>query len=161
MTGKEWLDGPGGRSIEQLIELEDSCRIDSIVVAIEESLMAKADMTPSEEIVLAVEAMEREVNNGGFEQFFLNSSYEYAPILVAALQKIGASQTASIANRAMRVLGAGADWSPERYEEVTSEADETVLEELRACDDAYYAAGEAIAEKLFGFIKANQADIVV
>ena len=51
--------------------LEHAYRIDSIVVAIEGALMEKPSPTATEQIVLAVEAMEREVNNGGFQQFFL------------------------------------------------------------------------------------------
>ena len=158
MAEKEWLDGSDGRSIEQLIELEESYRIDSIVLAIENALMAKADLTEAEQVVLAVEAMEREVNNGGFEQFFLNSSNEYVPVLVSALKRIGAAKTAEIADRAGTILGAAPDWLSERYEAAVSAAEESARAELSACDDAYYASGEAVADMLFAFIKANKAD---
>jgi len=159
MTEMEWLAGSGGRSIEQLIQLEQTHRIDSIVVAVEDALLEKAELTAAERIVLAVEAMEREVNNGGFHQFFLNSSDEYAPILVSVLEEIGAVKTAEIADHAARALGAVPDWAPERYELAASKANESTLAELSACDDAYYSSGEAIADILFEFIKANKADI--
>ena len=159
MTGTKWLDGPDGRSIEQLIELEGTHRIDSIVAAIEDALMEKADLNATERVVLAVEAIEREVNNGGFEQFFVNSSDEHAPMMVSALEEIGAVKTAEIADRAALALGATPDWPPERYEAAASEANESILAELSDCDDAYHACGEAIADLLFEFIKANKADI--
>jgi hypothetical protein len=156
---RKWLEGSGGRSIGQLIELEDTYRFDSIVIAIENALLAKTEVNATERVVLTVEAMEREVNNGGFQQFFLNSSNEFAPVLVAALQQIGASKTAGIADRAARAIGATSDWPSERYERAASEADEDTLRELSACDESYYASGEAIADMLFEFIKVNQANI--
>lgn len=159
MTDKKWLDEAGGQSIEQLIQLEKTHRIDSIVVAIESALMEKAEVTESEKVVLAVEAMEREVNNGGFHQFFLNASDEYAPILVFALEQIGAPKTAEIADRAAKTLGAESDWPSERYELAASRANNAILAELGACDDEFYASGEAISELLFEFVKLNKFDI--
>ena len=159
MTERQWLDGHGGRSIDELIELADSYRIDSIVVAIEDALMSKSDLSAAEEVVLAVEAMEREVNNGGFEQFFSNSSNDFAPVLVSALDRIGTSKTAEIARRAVAAISATPSWTPEQYEAAAASADKTVLDELSACDAAYYSSGEAISDQLFEFIKLNREDI--
>jgi hypothetical protein len=99
MTEKEWLDERGGRNIEQLIALELTHRIDSIVVAIEDALMAKSEVTEAEQVVLTVEAMEREVNNGGFEQFFLNSSNQ------SARRKPLISRTAPVKSWGRRLVG--------------------------------------------------------
>lgn len=159
MAEKQWLEAVGNRTIEQIIQLEDTHRIDSIVVAIEDALLEKADLTAAERIVLVIEAMEREVNNGGFNQFFFNSSNEYAGELVSALRQIGAPNAAEIAERALRTVGAQPDWTCDQYEVASVDPDETTMAELNACDDAYYASDEPIAEKLFEFIKANHEDI--
>ena len=159
MTEMQWLDEAGDRTIEQLIQLEDTHRIDSIVVAIEGALMEKDDLTPTERIVLVVEAMEREVNNGGFNQFFYNSSNEYAGELVSALRQIGVPDIADIAERALRVIGATPDWTCDQFEAASVDPDESTSAELNACDDAYYASENAIAARLFDYIKANQGDI--
>jgi len=159
MAEMQWLEGHGGRRIDELIELAASYRIDSIVVAIEDALMSKADVSSAEEVVLAVEAMEREVNNGGFEQFFANSSKDFAPVLVSALERIGTSKTAEIARRAVKAISATPSWTPEQYEAAAASAGEAVLEELSACDAAYFSSGEAIADQLFEFIKRNREDI--
>ncbi|WP_285055277.1 DMP19 family protein [Pedobacter ginsengisoli] len=45
--------------------------------------------------------LEREVNNGGFWQFFVNSSGEYAHETVHSLQEIGAIKTADIVQKAI------------------------------------------------------------
>jgi len=158
LTEKKWLEGSGDRTIEQLIDLEHEYRIDSVVVAIEDTLMDKPSLTATEHIVLAGEAMEREVNSGGFKQFFSYTN-EYAPILVAALRKIGVPKAAVIAEKAMRALGAEPDWSSEEYEEAASYENESVIAALNECDDAYYANDEAIADRLFEFIKTNRSDI--
>jgi hypothetical protein len=99
--------------------------------------------------VLAVEALEREVNNGGYDQFFRNPSRQFAPTVVGALQRIGCNRTASITQRAIKALG---------LEDLTLDAIETVAK-LNRCDDAYYKDAEPIADRLFAFIKANQVAI--
>ena len=63
-------------------------------------------MTIKEEIiVLAVEALEREVNNGGYSQFFVNSSREFTPIIVHALLRIDCIKTVEITKDAIRAAG--------------------------------------------------------
>jgi hypothetical protein len=46
-------------------------------------------------------AVESEVNNGGFSQYFLNSSSETAGFVVEALETIDAPRTADICRRAI------------------------------------------------------------
>jgi Domain of unknown function (DUF4375) len=80
-------------------------------VAFEEAISQKAErqgmqsLTEEERIVLAVEALEREVNNGGYDQFLGNSSVEFAPTVVGAVQRIGCKKTATITQRAIKALG--------------------------------------------------------
>jgi len=98
------------------------------------------------------------VNNGEYDQFFVNSSREFAPIVVDALQRIGCMKTATITQKAIKALG---------IEDLTSETivaaivrdDEQRLAKLNRCDDSYYESAEPIAERLFAFIKANKAGI--
>src|SRR2546421_12023246 len=86
MSELQWLDGYSGQTVQQLIALERDYRIDSLVLAFEQAMDQKAarvgyeNLTDAERTILAVEALEREVNNGGYGQFFVNSSREYAPI---------------------------------------------------------------------------------
>ena len=58
MSEMQWLDEVGDRTIEQVMQLEGSHRIDSIVVAIESALLDKDDLTPTDRIAVIVEAME-------------------------------------------------------------------------------------------------------
>jgi hypothetical protein len=53
-----------------------------------------------QEITQLVGALVAEVNNGGFDQFFFNSSSDRTPDILRALELIGASKTADILKRA-------------------------------------------------------------
>ena len=48
--------------------------------------------------------LERELNNGGFRQFFSNSSGEYAHETIGSLQSIGAIATAKLLQDAIRMF---------------------------------------------------------
>lgn len=54
-----------------------------------------------QKVLSAIWRMEAEVNNGGFSQYFFNSSRASAWFVVAALEEIGAPKTASICERAI------------------------------------------------------------
>ena len=88
-----WLDYTG-QSTQELIACKNTHRIDSLLCALEEGIQAKerqdgeAGLTDEERVVLAVRALDREVNNGGFSQFFANSSRRFVPIIVDSLRRI-------------------------------------------------------------------------
>jgi hypothetical protein len=158
-----WLDGYSGQSLEELLALEGKYRIDSLVLVFEEGIGQKlkrqGDQAPTDEerIVLAVEALEREVNNGGYDQFFTNSS-QFVPTIVDSLQRIGCKRTAMITQRAIKALGIS-DLIAEAIDTAMASDDERRLAKLNRCDEAYYKGTEPIAERLFAFIKTNKAGI--
>jgi len=160
----EWLSGYSGQTTEELISLEGKYRTDSLVLAFEEAIdqkefeYGKNHLSPSERIVQAVEALEREVNNGGYSQFFTNSSQEFAPVIVESLRSIGCTQVASITEMAARALDVP-DLTPSSIESAICRENEPLRKQLAHLDDAYYHAGEAIADRLFAFIKQNKAEI--
>jgi hypothetical protein len=162
--GSAWLNGYSGQSPEELLSLEGSYRIDSLVLAFEEAIQQKAQregmqsLTDEERAVLAVEALEREVNNGGYDQFFVNSSHEFAPIVVGALDRIGCSKTAAITQRAIQALSLS-DVTTNAIEAAISGTDEERRATLGRSDDEYYESAEPIAERLFAFIKAHREHI--
>ena len=62
-------------------------------------------LSESDKVVATVFALEAEVNNGGFEQFFFNSSGDLAFFAPEALRIIGAHNTATIAEKANSIFG--------------------------------------------------------
>ena len=119
----EWVDG-SGQTVEQLLSLEGKYRTDSLVLpfgqAIDQKTARVGDdgLTNEEGVVLAVEALEREVNNGGYAQFFKNSSRSFASTIVNSLRRIGCTKTATITQKAIETLG---------ISDLTAEAIETVM----------------------------------
>ncbi len=162
--GPGWLDGYSGQSADELLSLQGKYRTDSLVLAFEEAIRQKAEregtqnLTNEERVVLAVEALEREVNNGGYDQFFANSSREFAPTVVGALQRIGCKKTATITQKAIKALGTS-DLTAEAIDAAMAGDDEQRLAQLNRCDDSYCKSTEPIAERLLAFIKANKTSI--
>lgn len=165
MDNKPFLQNYSGQSTQELIELASEYRIDSIVLAFEEALDKKLEakkgidnLTIPELTILAVEAMEREVNNGGWSQFFLNSSGEYTKYLHDSLIRINCPKIASIANNAINTLNIEGDITQDKMENILLDNEE-FEEKLSGLDSAYYSNNESIAEQLFEYIKNNTEDI--
>lgn len=159
-TNTPFLETYDGQSAEELIALEDQFRIDSIVLAFESALQEKEEHSAAERVILSVEAIEREVNNGGFNQFFVNSSCKFAPYIVESFHSIGCPQTAELCQRAIDLLNVKDPFDFDAVEEAACEADDELMEQFNALDEIYYAgAEEPIAVKLFDFIKRNRNNI--
>jgi hypothetical protein len=164
MAERKWLEAYSGQTTDQLLALESEYRTDSLVVAFDQAINQKAaregeqELSDAERTVLAVEALESEVNNGGYSQFFLNSSTEFAPLIVASLQRIGCPLSAQITQTAIDAL---------HISEITVEAIATAMEgqnedrdtKLASCDEQYYGSGEPIADHLLNFINANRTSV--
>lgn len=163
MSGERFLENWNGQTTEQLLALESEYRVDSLVLAFEQALQFKpdSDISREERYVEAVEGLEREVNNGGYSQFFLNSSRDFVGIIEEALRAIDCPRTAEITRDAIAALGLGSEVSPDRAEAVVLAEDPRVEAALAACDDRYYSSDEDIAARLFAWIKANRTLIRV
>src|SRR5882724_2093805 len=109
-TNGQFLSAYSGQTTAQLLAMAPQYRVDSIVLAFEQALDAKTAganaiaLTQAERTILAVEALEREVNNGGYSLFFINSSKEYAADVVPALERIACRKTARITANAIQAL---------------------------------------------------------
>lgn len=160
----DFLEAYGGQSADELIALGKRYRIDSIVLAFEQAIQQAADkrpLTQEETYVLAVEGLEREVNNGGYSQFFFNSSNEYAGSIVAALRAIGCPKTADITQQAIAALGIKGELSREAMEGVILSENESIKNRLAECDQRYFSNDEPIADRLFDWIKRSRAQIPI
>ena len=154
-----------GESAEELLSLANTHRADSLVVAFEMALGQKAArlgdhaLSAVEHDVLAIEALEREVNNGGYGQFFSNSSNEHAGHIVTALERIGCGPTAAITARAIASLPAGIALTPESLDAEMARADNERDTRLEECNDTYLATPEDIAAQLLQYLLSNRAEL--
>ena len=86
---KPWLDIFSGSSINDLIDLEEEFRIDSLILSLEDRLSQKYSHSFHELVVLSLCEFDRQVNNGGFHQYLTNSSRKYAHRLANDLKVVG------------------------------------------------------------------------
>jgi hypothetical protein len=164
MSSWPWYRTPA-QTTEELLDLDDGQhRIDLIVMTFEDLLLGKlaregrANLSTAEITVLAIEALEREVNNGGFHQFFSNSSVEFVSVLVDSLERSGCPKAAAIAQRAIDTLEL-----PELSAAAIEAAMQTDNDErdakLHECDEAFFAYEEDLAGNLFNYMRTNQPSI--
>lgn len=162
----KFLDRYSGQSVDELLALSKEYRIDSIVLAFEQALLqgpgelVLAEYHEAELAILAVESLEREVNNGGYHQFFLNTP-EYAEHIVGALRRIDCPETAKLTQKAIDLLRLpGPPTTSNVTEVLQADAERKLVDILdRECDDPYYAGTEPIADRLLAYIAANRKHI--
>jgi hypothetical protein len=162
---KPFLQNYHGETIQELIAMKDTHRIDSLVLAVEEALRRKVKkkfgvleiLSEVELVVLAVEALEREVNNGGYKQFFRNSSAQFTSVIVRSLELINCPKTAAITSAAITALALPADI----VRDLASELSQQAINKLSQCDARYLKRPENIELQLFAFIELHQDRIKI
>ena len=88
--------------------------------------------------------LEMEVNNGGFDQFFLNTGNSWNDILVQAAEEINAHDTAEICRKALSILESGL-------------SDDDLMERLNnECDSAFYESDEYIGGLCVEYARRNR-----
>ncbi|AUC17135.1 hypothetical protein BTO06_15800 [Tenacibaculum sp. SZ-18] len=116
-------------------------------------------LNESQKVLLIVENLEREINNGGFHQFYWNSSGEYANETIDALIKIGANETAEIvkkANSEFKNEIVPKDRA-ERHNELEL-IEEKAKENWNKCDSEFYEYQDNLIELLIAFVIKNKPD---
>ena len=153
-----------GETTTELLAYPARGQCDSLVRAFEEGLRRKVSRTgqralsQEERTILAVRALDREVNNGGYHQFFCNSSKRFAPEIVQSLSRIGCRRTAKITQRAINALRA-APLTVARIEAAMRKTNEERDRELERCDERFYRTPQGIPCRLYAFIKAKSERI--
>jgi hypothetical protein len=167
MKKLKWRDEYSGQTTDELISLEKKYRADSLVLAFETALQQKAErigqerLTEEERVVLAVEALEREVNNGGYGQLFINSSKEYTSFFVSALNRIGCKDAAKLTQKAIDILGLKAPITVKAIDRLLKKENQKRDERLGECDARYYEVAGDLAGYLLAFIKKNRDKITL
>jgi len=164
-NGKKFLASYTGQSTDQLIALASDHRIDSLVLAFEQAIDQKKEkrqkLSQPEIDILAVEAMEREVNNGGYHQFFVNSSKEYAAVLPASLERIGCPVAAAIATDAVAYLKISGAVTEAKIAAALAQLGDKAIADLGRLDARYFQNKEPIADRLFSYIQGKRAEVVL
>lgn len=113
-------------------------------------------LNSDERIIYIVQTLEQEVNGGGFDQYFYNSSGDLANETVAALITIGAKKTAKICQKALKVFGGSLPTDrAERQEYMDKKSNSRTEAKLEKCDNAFYEYQDSIERLCYEFIEEN------
>lgn len=116
-------------------------------------------LSPPERVFFITQNVEMEVNNGGFSQFFYNSSGDFAGEMVEAFREIGAEKTAAICQQALDAVGQPLPQNrAERIELIEAIETDALTEALNACDDAFYEYQDDLNALTDAYVKQHQAE---
>jgi hypothetical protein len=159
-----WLDYTGQDTAE-ILACNGTHRIASLLYALEQAIQLRQSRvpdiatTPEEHTLLAIIALEREVNNGGYHQFFGNSSCKYALTVIPALESIGCAATAALTQRALDALNLH-PLTLKAIEDSIFKPNPERNQALDELDKQFYKIFE-IEPKLFAFVESHQQAFVL
>lgn len=106
-----------------------------------------------QKVFSAIWAVESEVNNGGFSQYFQNDSCETVAFVVRALDIVGAPQTADICRRAIeKAFPAGLPSDASAIASAAGNFSDETLEQLEVLDSEFMAYPNNLTDLLFAFV---------
>jgi len=109
-----------------------------------------------QKVFTAIWELEAEVNNGGFSQYFLNSSGETAHFVVEALEAIQAPLTADICRRAIQTaFPNGLPSDPDTIQTAASDFPPDVEDQLNALDNEFYKYPNNLTRLLFAYVRRH------
>jgi len=162
MKRTEVFVGYSGETAEELLSYPAKGQYDALVAAFEKAIQEKASregehaLTDEERVVLAVRSLQREVTNGGYDQFFRNSSRKFTPIVVQSLARIGCKQAAKITQMAVDALRLSS-LNVKTIEAAMQREREERDRQLDRCDELFYRNPQDIARRLYTFIKGQRS----
>ena len=110
----------------------------------------------AQKVFSAIWAAESEINNGGFAQYFQNSSCETAPFVVAAFEAIGAPRTADICRRAIAAaFSGGLPTTPDAISAAAADFNDDTTEQLEAFDSEFFQYPHNLTDLLFTFVSQH------
>lgn len=162
---KTWLDEYPQGDLGGLINLEGEYRIDSLVCCLEQRIGLKIVLTDEDNLVLSVCSFDRELNNGGLEQYLVNSSREFAHRLASDLKRIKLDEASEKIVEVYASIGLSSQPSEESISVlVDSEAWDEAVEaraSLESFDDYYFDSVCDCSEPLWNWLKANHNAIQI
>ncbi len=141
-------------------------RTDMAIMEIDEQLNEISDfgenlnvLNPSQQVVIIIENLEREINNGGFNQFYFNSSGNYANETIEYLKIIGANKTSEIVEKANNEWENGIVLKNRNERQKTLKNIEKKADLVwKQCDTEFNEYQDDITGLLIEFIKKNRKD---
>ncbi|MBE6870440.1 MAG: DUF4375 domain-containing protein [Ruminococcaceae bacterium] len=155
----------GNDNMEHIWKLTDT---NDFVVAMTEHLDKKTNygedvsvLSEAERIFYITQTLEMEVNNGGFSQFFYNSSGNFSNELVSAFTMIGANATAAICQKAISAFGRDIPVDKDEREEMLDKLESDEIDRiLEECDGAFLDYEDNLNELNYNFVMKNKESFI-
>jgi hypothetical protein len=118
----------------------------------EDEVLTRA--TPGQSAIYALLWTDAEVNNGGFEQFFFNSSGSLIDEAIEGAELVGASGNASILREAAEVFADGdVPENRETRSRILDELSEESREKLLQFDDRWFDLDRKLERKMLAYVR--------
>ena len=101
-----------------------------------------------EKNIMILNELEGEVNNGGFDQFFLNTGGKYNDSLLKALTAVNAPETAAICKKALDIISRG----------LLQDQESNLLD--KECDTPYYEKTENLTSLIAEYARKNKDSLL-
>ena len=112
------------------------------------SFLKIENLNEVEKNIMIVNDLDAEVNNGGFDQFFLNSRGAYNESLIKALTAVNAPETAKICAKALDIISRG----------LLQDQEIELLD--KECDTPYYEKSENLTFLLAEYARKNKDSLL-
>jgi len=116
-------------------------------------------LNAGEKAAIAIWELDGEVNNGGFDQYFFNSSGDHALEAVPALKLVGAVKTEALVRKALTAFPHGV---PSEDRDIRCEQLDRIEVGVpalwRDLEDEYYAEPEDLTELVFAYCHQRRSD---
>ena len=150
------------KTLDEIWQLEDPVDlIGELAAYIAEKCQYGEDLSvlsAPERLFYTTQILEEEVNNGGFDQFFFNSSGNLANEVVHAFTEIGAVKTADICRKAFSVYGEEVPADRDERQDILELLNEEQEEILERCADVFFDYEENLNELNYAFVMRNKDD---
>ena len=148
-------------SMEDIWNLTDT---NDFIIALVEHLNEKTQcgddmsiLSEAERIFYITQALEMEVNSGGFSQFFYNSGGNFSNEVVSAFTAIGANATAEICQKAIETFGRDIPIDRDERIEMLNQFDSDELDEiLERYDEEFYVYEDDLNLLNYEFVMKNK-----
>ena len=151
--------------VEQIINSEDTndsiIELDNYISDLCDYGESVEKLNEHQKIFFYNQTIEREVNNGGFNQFYFNSSGNFAHEIVESLKSIGAEKTAQIIQEANaqfpnKVVPKDRDERQEVLEQIEDKANDI----WGKLDEDFYKYEEDLNALNMGYIKEHKEHFI-
>jgi hypothetical protein len=115
-----------------------------------------AEQSEPQKVFSAIWALESQVNNGGFLQYFVSSDYDTAEFAPIALRHVGAHSCADIVHRALRTLTpTQLPDSQSACELLVDSLSDEDRERFDTLDAEFFAYPDNLTDRLYDFVAAH------